>query len=117
MLANARSKAVFALSPADARKLEPQFAPALTAADLQALDAYSVAAIVALEDGSTARPVTLRTPPPPKANGNAEAVRRSSRQLYARKRGEVESALRAQVASRKRSQAPVGRKRRQGSRS
>lgn len=117
ILANARSKAVFALSPADAKKLEPQFAPALTAADLQALDAYSVAAIVALKDGSAARPVTLRTPAPPKPLGNAEAVRRASRQHYARKRGEVESALRAQVKSAGRSSAPVGRKRRQGSRS
>lgn len=117
VLANARSKAVFALSPADARKLEPQFAPALTAADLQALDAYSVAAIVALEDGSTARPVTLRTPAPPKPLDSAEVVRRASRQRYARKRGDVESALRAQAASAGRSSAPVGRKQRQRSRS
>lgn len=112
VLANARSKAVFALSPNDARKLEAQFAPALTAADLQALDAYAIAAIVALEDGSTVRPVTLNTLPPPASIGSAGAVRRSSRQLYARKRGDVESALRAQVASVKRIATPVGRKRR-----
>lgn len=116
VLANARSKAIFALSPTDAKKLEPQFTPALTAADLQALDAYSVAAIVALEDGSTARPVTLRTPAPPTANGSADAVRRSSRQLYARKRSEVEAALRSQVTRASRPSTPVGRKRRQRSR-
>jgi hypothetical protein len=111
VLANARSKAMFALSAADAKKLEPLFAPALTKADLQFLDAYSVAAIVALEDGSAARPVTLSTPPPPQPVGNAELVRQNSRASYARPRADVEAALRAQVASANRS-APVGRKRR-----
>jgi hypothetical protein len=112
-LANARSKAVFALSAPDARKLEPLFAPALTAADLQALDAYAIAAIVALEDGSTARPVTLNTPPPPAPNGNARAVRASSQRLYARPRADVEKALRAQASgAASQTPAPVGRKRR-----
>jgi hypothetical protein len=109
-LANARSKAVFALSAVDAKKLEPLFAPALTAADLQALDAYAVAATVALDDGSTARPVTLRTPPPPTPTGNTEAVRRASRENYAQTRADVEAALRRQIAPAK--PAPVGRKRR-----
>jgi hypothetical protein len=110
VLANARSKAVFALSAADAKKLEPLFAPALTAADLQALDAHAVAASVALENGGTARPVTLLTPPPPTPTGSAEQVRRASRAGYARARADVEAALRCQVSGPKPPAAPVGRK-------
>lgn len=110
VLANARSKAVFALSAADAKKLEPLFAPALTVADLQALDAYSVAARVAAENGSTARPVTLTTPPPPEPLGSAAAVRAASCAHFARPRLEIEAALRKQVQSPERRTAPVGRK-------
>ena len=77
VLANARSKAVFALSASDAKVMERLFAPALTAADLQALDAHSIAALVALDDGGTARPVTLSTPPPPLTLGSARAGARS----------------------------------------
>lgn len=112
ILANARSKAVFALSAADAKALEPLFAPALTAADLQALDPYAIAALVALDDGSTARPVTLTTPPPPAPLASSEAVRAASRAHYARPRAEVEAALRAQVGGRAQRSTPVGRKRR-----
>ena len=61
ILANARSQVVFALSPDDATVLEKSFSPSLSAADLQSLDAYSVAARIALDSGSTARPVTLQT--------------------------------------------------------
>jgi hypothetical protein len=111
VLANARSKAAFALSVSDARSLEPLFAPSLTAADLQALDAYSIAAIVALDDGSTARPVTLSTPAPPRPTGpNRQAVRASSRRLYARPSAEVEAALRAQANRSRPPAAPVGRR-------
>jgi Type IV secretion-system coupling protein DNA-binding domain len=109
VLANARSKAVFALSATDAKVMERLFAPALTAADLQALDAYSVAALVALDDGRTARPVTLTTPPPAKPLGSAGQVRAASRRGYARPRAEIETALRRQ-ASPRRPSAPVGRK-------
>lgn len=110
-LANARSKAVFALSAADARKLEPWFEPTLTAADLQALDAFSIAALVALDNGSTSRPVTLDTPPTPKALGTAGVVRRSSRQRYARPRRDIEDELRRAAKPPARATAPVGRKR------
>jgi hypothetical protein len=112
ILANARSKAVFALSAADARSMEKLFAPALTASDLQALDAFSVAAQVALDDGSTARPVTLTTPPPPEGLGSARQVRAMSRKNYARPRTEIETALRAGVSQPRRPSGPVGRKRR-----
>jgi hypothetical protein len=111
VLANARSKAVFSLSASDARKLEPLFAPALSAADLQALDAYSIAALVALDDGSTARPVTLRTPSPPKGRGCAGDVRRASRNNFARPRQEIEAGMRSRVRSASQaSSTPVGRK-------
>jgi hypothetical protein len=110
ILANARSKAVFALSSMDAKVMEQLFAPALSAADLQALDAYAVAAQVALDDGSTARPVTLMTPPPPSPLGSAAQVRQASRAHYARRRTEVEARLRAQVASPPPPAAPVGRR-------
>jgi hypothetical protein len=111
VLANARSKAVFALSASDARVMEKLFAPALTAADLQALDAYSVAAQVALDDGSTARPVTLTTPPPVEPCGSAAQVRGASRRQYARPRREIEAALLARVTPKPQA-TPVGRKRR-----
>jgi hypothetical protein len=110
VLANARSKAVFALSASDAKVMERLFAPALTAADLQALDAHSVAAQVALDDGSTARPVTLSTPPPPSSLGSREQVRHASRFNYAQPRADVEANLRRQVATHQPPTAPVGRK-------
>lgn len=116
VLANARSKAVFALSSQDAKTLEPLFSPALTAADLSALDAYAVAAIVALDNGNTARPVTLATPPPSLPTGLSRAeVRQASRQQYARASAEVEASLRAQATSTRPPATPVGRRSRRPS--
>jgi hypothetical protein len=111
VLANARSKAVFALSAADARAVEPLFAPALSAADLQALDAFSIAATVALDNGGTSPPVTLRTPPEPQPIGSRRAVIESSRARYARPRAEVEAELRSHASPRPPA-TPVGRKKR-----
>ena len=111
VLANARSTAVFALSAADARLMEPLFAPSLTAADLQALDAFSIAATVALDTGGTSPPVTLRTPPEPQPIGSRPAVIESSRARYARPRAEVEAELRSHASPRPPA-APVGRKKR-----
>lgn len=108
--ANARSKAVFALSASDARAVERLFAPALSAADLQALDPYAIAALVALDDGGTARPVTLTTPPPPKSLGSAGKVRAASRSGFARKRSDVEATLRKAATGPRTSTAPVGRR-------
>ena len=113
VLANARSKAVFTLSGSDAKVMERLFAPALSADDLQALDPYGVAAVVALDDGSVSRPVTLKTPLPPEPTGSAEAVREASRRQYARGRQEIEADLRAQVEVVKAPAAPIGRKRRE----
>lgn len=113
ILANARSKAVFALSAADARVMEKLFAPALSADDFQALDAFSIAAQVALDDGSVSRPVTLQTPPPLQSLGSFEAVQASSRQRYGRERKAIEASLREQVSGTGKRAAPVGRKRRE----
>jgi Type IV secretion-system coupling protein DNA-binding domain len=110
VLANARSKVVFTLSPADAKSLEPVFAPALTAADLQALEAHSVAALVALDNGSTSRPVTLNAAPPPQPTGSAPQVRQASRASYAQPVAEVEANLRRQLTSQQTAIGPVGRK-------
>jgi Type IV secretion-system coupling protein DNA-binding domain len=110
ILANARSKAVFALSSSDAKSLERLFAPALSASDLQALDAYSIAALVALDNGGTAKPVTLSTPAPPTPTGSQAEVRQASRINYARPRAAVEAELRRLVRAQRRPTAPVGRK-------
>lgn len=110
ILANARSKAVFALSAHDAKVMEQLFAPALSASDLQALDPYSLAAQVTLDSGGTARPVTLSAPAPVVPLGTAAAVRDASHRNYARPRGEIEAALRARTARPKATAAPVGRR-------
>lgn len=110
VLANARSKAVFALSSSDAKVMERLFAPALTAADLQALDAHAIAVQLALDDGSTARPVTLSTPPPPVPLGSREQIRHASRFNYARPRADVEAELRRRISGPARPSSPVGRK-------
>jgi hypothetical protein len=115
ILANARSKAVFTLGPHDAKVMAQGFAPALTGDDLQALDPYAVAALVALDSGAVARPVTLTTPAPLPSLGSAERVRSASAANYARPRAFIEEALRRQVSTPVRSEAPVGRRRRRRS--
>lgn len=111
VLANARSKVVFTLGSSDAKVMERVFAPYLSAEDLQALDPFSVAALVALDSGGVAPPVTLTTPAPPVPLGTTAAVRTSSRTRYARKRPEIEAALHAAVTKPSRPpDAPVGRK-------
>jgi hypothetical protein len=110
ILANARSKAVFALSAHDAKVMERLFAPALTAEDLQALDPYAIAAQVALDNGGTARPVTLATPEPVKPLGSAQRVREASRANYARPREDIDASLRRQATGPQHRSAPVGRR-------
>ncbi len=110
ILANAQSKVVFRLGPADAKVMAQSFAPALTADDLQALDPYSVAAVVALDSGGVARPVTLTTPAPFLSLGSAEQVRTASRANYARPRAVVEASLRRQASGPTKTDTPVGRR-------
>ncbi|MBS1862350.1 MAG: type IV secretion system DNA-binding domain-containing protein [Actinobacteria bacterium] len=111
VLANARTKIAFALSGNDAKSLEKVFSPALSAEDLQNLDPFSIAAIVALDDGGVSRPVTLQTPAPLPSTDSFAAVQQHSRQRYGRKRSELEAELRARVETPART-APIGRKRR-----
>lgn len=115
ILANAGSKAVFALGPHDAKVMAQVFAPALTADDLQALDAFAVAAQVGLDSGGMARPVTLTTPAPLTSLGTYEQVRAASRANYARPRAVIEEALRRQVSAPNQSGKPVGKRRRRRS--
>jgi hypothetical protein len=111
--ANARSKVVFTLGSTDATIFKKDFEPALTEEDLMALDAYSVAARLALDDGSVSRPVTLTTPPPLKPTGSYEQARDSSRKRYGRERAAVEERLRSRAEGRRKATAaPIGRKRR-----
>jgi hypothetical protein len=79
-----------------------------------ALDAYSVAARLALDDGSVSRPVTLATPPPLNPTGSYRAARDSSRKRYGRERATVEARLRSRAEGRRKATAaPIGRKKRQ----
>jgi hypothetical protein len=112
ILANAHSKLTFRLESGDARVMARSFEPLLAASDLQDLGAYEVAAIVATEHGSTARPVTVLTSPPPPATGSAARVLVASRRAYGRPAGEVEAALRARQARPPVPSGPVGRVRR-----
>ena len=112
ILANSHSKVCFRIEPSDARVMARTFGPALKEDDLQALGAYEVAAIVGLEDGGTARPVTVTTMPPPEPVDSAEWVSAISRRLYGRPSDEVEAELRARQEPPRPPAAPVGRKRR-----
>jgi hypothetical protein len=56
--------------------------PGLSAADLQALDRFEVAARVAAGSGSAVSVVTGRTQPLPPPTGQAEAIRDRSAELY-----------------------------------
>lgn len=112
ILANAHSKIVFRVEPSDARTLAHNFSPYLNAADLANLPARSVAAVVGLDDGGAARPVTLTTPPPPTPTGHTELVRQSSRDSYARPLTEIEAELRRRITPEP-SSGPLGQKPRQ----
>jgi hypothetical protein len=112
ILANAHSKVTFRIEPSDARVIARSFEPLLSAEDLQSLGAYEAAAIIGLEQGGVARPVTLKTLPPPEPVDSAEWVTAISRRLYGRPADEVEAALRARQEPTEPPPAPVGRKRR-----
>jgi hypothetical protein len=114
LIANARSKIVFGLGPTDAALMAKEYAPALTAEDLKALDAFTVAAKLALDDGSVARPVTVTTPPPVQPIGSLDEVREGSRRRYGLPRSTVEDRLRSRAEGRRKAAAaPIGRKKRQ----
>lgn len=110
VLANARSKVVFATTAKDARALASEFAP-LTPDDLQGLGAYEVALKVALA-GRVSPPATGVTLPPPHPTGRTEAVRSASRQRFGRDRASVEAAIRRRQTGHARTRRAIGRQER-----
>ena len=109
VLANARSKLVYRLSYDDAAVLAREFAPHMTAADLQALGPYEVAALI--YTGSTVAPaVTGAALPPRSPVADVAAVRARSRARYGRDVAAVEAELRARQDEPP--TGPVGRRRR-----
>ncbi len=112
ILANSHTKISFRVEPSDARVMARTFEPFLDAQDLQAMGAYEAAAIIGLERGGVAPPVTFRTLPPPQSVDSAEWVTAISRRLYGTPADEVEAELRGRQLPPQPPSAPVGRKRR-----
>jgi hypothetical protein len=108
VLANARSRLIFRVSAGDANALARELTPYLTAADLQALDAYEVVATLSTGE-RIAPPATATTLPPPPVTGQGEAARQRSRERYGVDRDQVEAAIRARHEGRRRPDA-VGRR-------
>ncbi len=94
VLANARSKVCFQQSADDARLFAREFAPHLSAEDLQGLGPYEIVAALSV-NGQVLTPVTAVTQLPPPASTDVQAIRQVSRERYGRPRAEVERALRA----------------------
>jgi hypothetical protein len=90
LAANARSKAVFQTSAADARVLAREFSPHLTEQDLRGLGRFEIACALSVE-GNTTRPFTARTlPAPPPIRTSTDALRQAARQRTARPRADAD---------------------------
>ncbi|MFI7003634.1 type IV secretory system conjugative DNA transfer family protein [Nocardia sp. NPDC050175] len=77
--ANARNKIVFTVSPDDARKLAPHFAPYFDHTDLANRPGYAVSARI-VHNGHTTPPFSLNTVAlPPAVRGRADALRAAAR--------------------------------------
>lgn len=110
VLANCRSRLVMQTTATDASTFAREFAPFLSAADLQGLGAFE--GFAAISTGSAvAPPASLRTRQAPRALGTADAIRTASRTRYGIPPADVDAAIRARVTS-TRSAAPVGGTRR-----
>lgn len=110
VLANCRSRLVMQTTAADAATFAREFAPFLTAADLQGLGPFE--GYAAISTGSAvAPPASLRTRPAPESLGSAEQVRSASRQRHGTAAADVDAAIRARIAGSRRA-APVGETRR-----
>jgi hypothetical protein len=109
VLSTVRSAVIFQLKLKDAKALERQLMPSLTADDLMGLRAYEVALSLCV-GGQTRPPVTGRTLPLTEPSQDALALARASRQRFGADREFVETALRArlEVVS---STAAIGRRR------
>jgi hypothetical protein len=116
MLATVRSQVVFQVEPADARVLEPSFAPTLSRDDLQNLPAHEIAMHLSI-NGRTSRPTTGVTRPLPEPIGDGAALRRASRERYGTERRDVEAELLARLAAPNAGPAEYGKRpRRDGGR-
>lgn len=111
VLANCRSRLVMQTTAADAAAFAREFAPFLTAPDLQGLGAFEGYAAVST-GAAVAPPASLRTREAPPALGTAEAVRTASRERSGTPPAEVDAAIRTRVAG-ARPATPVGGVRRQ----
>lgn len=89
---NCRSKVVFQPSAADAPLLAKEFAPFLTAEDLQGLGRYEVVAQLAVRQ-RVAPPLTAVTLPPPEVTGQRGAALAYSRSHYGQSRDALEEAM------------------------
>jgi hypothetical protein len=99
VLANARTKVVFQTAAADAQTLAREFAPHLTAADLQALGPYE-AVVSAAAGNRVLPPASLVTLPAGEPSGQASTARALSRQRYGRDRADVERGMRDRLERR-----------------
>jgi hypothetical protein len=110
VLANCRSRLVMQTTAADAATFAREFAPHLTAADLQGLGAFEGYAAVST-GSAVAAPASIQTRNAPPPLGSAEAVRRASRTRYGCSPGDVDAAIRARIAG-SRQAGPIGETRR-----
>lgn len=92
VLSNARSKVIFGAANMDARALAAEFAPYVSAQDLQNLGPYEVVMRLAT-GGEVSPPVTADTYPPGRPLGSGRAVRAASRATYGRPIADVEREL------------------------
>jgi hypothetical protein len=111
VLANARSKIVFQLPASDARLIAQELGGVLSADDLSGLGAYEVAAQL-FANGSTQTVATGKTRPMSAPTSSASAVRALSRERYGLDRAEVDRQIKDRQTGR--TEAPTGRRRRNG---
>lgn len=111
VLANARSRVVFASGSGDAGALASALGGGLTAADLQALGPYEIYASL-MRSASTAPPASAETLAPVAPRGTAAGVRAASRTNYGRDLHEVEAELLARQVPDAATQSFGGKRRR-----
>jgi hypothetical protein len=99
VLANARSRVVFQTAASDAQALAREFAPHLSATDLQALGRYE-AVVAAAASERVLPPASMVTLPPVAATDCASQARELSRLRYGRDRAAVERDMRERLSRR-----------------
>lgn len=113
-LVNAKTKVVFGTGRDDAGVFARELGHGLTADDVMGIEAFhAIAAVHA--GGRTQAPATIQTLPPEPALRSADEVRAVSRGRWGVDRAQIEAVRRARVEPPKRSDSPVGRKRRRAS--